>query len=56
MFWLAKLISTVYLFVYLLFLFLPIEELKLFFKKGCKMRKSAVIKINSKKSSPKMEP
>ena len=56
MFWLAKLISTlVYLFVYLLFLFLPVEELKLF-KKGCQMRKSAVIKINSKKSSPKMEP
>ena len=59
MFWLAKFISTVYLFAYLLFLlflFLPIEELKLFKKKGRQMRKSAVIKINSKKSSPKMEP
>ena len=36
MFWLAKFISTVYLFAYLLFLlflFLPIEELKLFLKK-----------------------
>ena len=56
MFWLARLISTVYLFVYLLFLFLPMEELKLFKKKGCQMRKGAVIKINSKKTSPKMEP
>ena len=39
MFWLAKLISTVYLLVYLLFLFLPMEELKLFKKKVAKWEK-----------------